>query len=160
MAARSALKTLEAAHFEDLHLRIVLPASGATVAAGTAEEKETVQRDLRLTAALIAQRIGDETIRVRWFRGPLGRELSRLAEPPREAQGRKATAAEDLTTGVGEDDAALLWLLVEGRTNAEIARQLGISERNVTRRITEMYAKIGVSSRGEAAVFAFRAGVV
>jgi DNA-binding NarL/FixJ family response regulator len=50
--------------------------------------------------------------------------------------------------------------LIEGRTNREIADQLGLSEDDVTQRLAEMYARIGVSSRGEAAVFAFREGAV
>ena len=51
-------------------------------------------------------------------------------------------------------------LLIEGRTNREIAAELGVDEDAVARRLAEMYAKIGVSSRGEAAAFAFREGVV
>ena len=78
-AARSAFQTLRSAHLEDLFLRIVLPASRALLAAGTEEEQDRARRELTMTATLIAQRIADEDVRVRWFRGPLGRELSSLA---------------------------------------------------------------------------------
>jgi DNA-binding NarL/FixJ family response regulator len=61
---------------------------------------------------------------------------------------------------LGEDETRLLWLLIEGRTNREIAAELGVDEEDLARRLAVMYAKIGVSSRGEAAVFAFREGVV
>ena len=154
-AARSALETLQSAHSEDLHLQIVLPAVRAIAAAGTAEEQEAAQRNLRLMATLIAQRITDESVRVRWFRGPLGRELSELAGPAAETLVR-----EDGSVGLPADDAKLLWLLVQGQTNREIADELGIDEQRVARRIAETYARIGVSSRGEAAVFAFREGVL
>jgi DNA-binding CsgD family transcriptional regulator len=154
-AARSALAMLQSGHSEDLHLQIVLPAVRAIVAAGTAEEQEGAERNVRLMATLIAQRITDEGVRVRWFRGPLGRELSELAGPPPEARVR-----EDEGAGLPADDAKLLWLLVQGQTNREIADELGVDEQNVARRIAETYAKIGVSSRGEAAVFAFREGVL
>ena len=77
-AARSAFAALGAAHLEDVFLQIVLSAAGVLLVSGTEEEREMVQYRLTLTAALIAQRTTDEGVRVRWFRGPLGRELSRL----------------------------------------------------------------------------------
>ena len=157
-AARSALRLLEAAHSEDLHLRIVLPAARAILTAGTAEEKEGTQGYLQLGATLIAQRIGDEAVRVRWFRGPLGRELSALAGPQPESHAARQPAGGDY--GLDDGDSALLWLLIQGWSNQEIAAELDTTEAGVARRIAEMYAKIGVSSRGEATVFAFREGVV
>ena len=78
----------------------------------------------------------------------------------RTASGRWSAADADPVADVGEDDTRLLWLLIEGRTNREIAAELGMDEDAVARRLAEMYAKIGVSSRGEAAAFAFREGVV
>jgi ATP/maltotriose-dependent transcriptional regulator MalT len=158
-AARSAFTSLRAAHSEDLFLRIVLPAAAVLLESGTEEERETVQEQLTMVAAIIAQRITDEDVRVRWFRGPLGRELSRLAGSPGEHL--HESAATTATPGeLGEDDTGLLWLLIEGWTNHEIADKLGLTEEVLTRRLTEMYAKIGVSSRGEAAVFALRERVV
>ena len=159
-AARSAFAALGAAHLEDLFLRIVLPASRVLLLAGTEEEQEEVQRQLTMAAALIAQRITDENVRVRWFRGPLGRELSKLAGG--SFGERSSERAMDLGAAapLGEDERGLLWLLIEGWTNREIAAELGLSEDVVARRLAEMYANIGVSSRGEAAVFAFREGVV
>jgi DNA-binding CsgD family transcriptional regulator/tetratricopeptide (TPR) repeat protein len=158
-AARAAIGALMTAHHEDLFLHIVLPAARAVLEAGTEEERGMAQGYLTTQAALIAQRTTDEEVRVRWFRGPIGRELSRLTgglhgEQSVEPQGARPTVE------VGEDDTSLLWLLIEGRTNREIAADLGIDEDAVARRLAEMYAKIGVSSRGEAAVFAFREGVV
>ena len=159
-AARSALEALRSAHFEDLFLRIVLPAARVLLATGTEEERAALRDQLTTTAALVAQRITDESIRVQWFRGPLGRELSSLAGRS-PGEGSSETARADVTgVGLAEDDTGLLWLLIEGRTNREIAAELGMSEEVVARRLTEMYAKIGVSSRGQAAMFAFREGVV
>jgi DNA-binding NarL/FixJ family response regulator len=151
---------LRGAHLEDLFLRIVLPAARALLSAGTADEREGVRHELRTTAALIAQRIQDEDVRVRWFRGPLGRELSDLAGSPGGAEPQGAREEAQLPLDLGAGEARLLWLLVEGRTNREIATELGVSEEELSRQLAVMYAKIGVSSRGEAAVFAFREGVV
>ena len=77
----------------------------------------------------------------------------------RRAAGGSGAAAGPAAE-VGEDDTSLLWLLIEGRTNREIAAELGEDEDAVARRLAEMYARIGVSSRGEAAAFAFREGVL
>ena len=157
-AARSALASLQAAHLEDFSLRILLPAARALVEGGTEEEHEFVRSQLAVAAAVIAQRTTDEGVRVRWFRGPLGRELSALTGFT-EADCPTAVAAVP-GADVAEDDPRLLWLLIEGRTNREIADELGVAEDVLTRRLAEMYARIGVSSRGEAAVFALREKVV
>jgi DNA-binding CsgD family transcriptional regulator len=159
-AARLAIGALRAAHLEDLFLHIVLPAARVVLEAGTDEERAMVRHYLTTQAALIAQRTADDGVRVRWFRGPVGRELSRLTGAAHGEQQAEQPAEAGPAADVGEDDSRLLWLLIEGRTNREIAAELGLGEDAVARRLAEMYAKIGVSSRGEAAVFAFREGVV
>jgi DNA-binding CsgD family transcriptional regulator len=160
-AARCAFETLRAAHLEDLFLHIVLPAARAILVAGTEDEREAIRRELGMTAALIAQRISDENVRAQWFRGPVGRELSKLAGASPGGRLRERAASDgDQATELPEEETELLWLLIEGWTNREIAAELDVPEEVVARRLAEMYAKIGVSSRGEAAVFAFREGVV
>jgi DNA-binding NarL/FixJ family response regulator len=57
-------------------------------------------------------------------------------------------------------DHALLRSLIEGRTNAEIGDDLGVGEDEVVRRLGELFAKIGASSRAEATAFAFRERVL
>jgi DNA-binding NarL/FixJ family response regulator len=111
-------------------------------------------------AALIAQRITDEDVRVRWFRGPVGRELSQLTGGTLDPTAVQEVVGAGPGAELDEDDTQLLWLLVEGRTNREISAELDVEEDVVVRRLTEMYARIGVSSPAEAAVFALREGVV
>jgi LuxR family maltose regulon positive regulatory protein len=53
----------------------------------------------------------------------------------------------------------LLRLLTDGRTNREIAATLGLSQAAVERALTEMYARLGVSSRSEATALALRGQV-
>jgi DNA-binding NarL/FixJ family response regulator len=159
-AARSAFATLHAAHSEDVFLRIVLPAARVLLLASDADdERQMVQELLTLRAALIAQRTADEDVRVRWFRGPLGRELSTLTGSS-YGELRGQVTHPPKAAAVGEGDTRLLWLLIEGRTNREIASELEVDEEVVARRLAEMYARIGVSSRGEAAVLAFRERMV
>ncbi|HSU57232.1 MAG TPA: response regulator transcription factor [Candidatus Dormibacteraeota bacterium] len=51
---------------------------------------------------------------------------------------------------------ALLWL-AQGKTNADIATILGISESTVKKHVQEIFEKLGVETRGAAAVSAFEA---
>ena len=152
--ARSAQQRMTAAMQEDLHLTILLPVARVLRDVG-APEAEAVLGYVGYAAAMIAQRTLDESVRVRWFRGPLGRELTELIGTSDVRAG--------LADGGGEtDDAdhALLRSLVQGLTNGEIAADLGIGEDDVVRRLGELFAKIGASSRAQATAFAFREGVL
>jgi DNA-binding NarL/FixJ family response regulator len=62
--------------------------------------------------------------------------------------------------GPSDDDRRLLASLVRGRTNREIGEDLGIDETAVTRRLGELFATIGVSSRADATAFAFRENIL
>jgi DNA-binding CsgD family transcriptional regulator/tetratricopeptide (TPR) repeat protein len=158
-AARAAVGALEASLHEDFHLEIVLPCAEVLVAGGRDEERARVRSYLQLIVALVAQRTLDEDVRVRWFRGPLGRRLVRLAgridgDTLREpAIGREAAVAATLDAGGVE----LLRLLSEGRTNREIAAELGIDDAAVGRRLAELFGRIGADSRADATAFALHA---
>jgi DNA-binding CsgD family transcriptional regulator len=151
--ARSALGLLQSALHEDAYLDVLLPATDVLVAAD-APEAEQARAHLRLTLAMVVQRTLDEDVRVRWLRGPVGREVSRLAGPIAAEPAEGPAEAED-----GSDD-ALLQRLVQGKTNTEIASELGIDEDVLTRRLSELFARIGASSRAEATAFAFQQRVL
>ncbi len=157
-AARSAMAALESAMHEDVYLDVLLPVARTMLEAGMEAEQQMVRFYLYVTMATIAQRTFDEDIRAKWFRGPVGRELSRLAGPlqlPSESAPNGHDGSE-----LGDSDTALLRLLTEGRTNREIGEELGVAEEVVARRLAEMFARIGASSRAEATAFAFRERVV
>ena len=156
---RAALAGLDAALKEDLNLNILLPAAEAIIVAGSGEEASATRERLRLTLALVAQRILDEDVRVRWFRGPLGRELTRLAGPLDEpAVGAGVTP--EATTTLSESELRLLRLLTQGRSNRELAEELAESEENVVRQLAELYVKIGASSRADATAVALMGKLV
>ena len=154
---RNAIALYSAAASEDPHLEILLPAGRAILAAGTDEaEKEFVRGHLKLIQALALQRTFDESIRVRWLRSPVGLQLAEVAGPFEGALANGKSAEQGSLDG---DDTQLLRLLTEGKTNSEIAIELGVGESAVSNQLTALYARIGTASRAEATAFAFRARV-
>jgi DNA-binding NarL/FixJ family response regulator len=126
---------------------------------GTEEERNIAGAFLGMSLAMVARRTLDEDVRVRWFRGPMGRELAALVGPQ---VGPAASTPDEqvLTAGLDQPDALLLRLLMEGRTNREIADQLGLAPEVLRRRLAQMYAKVGASSRGEATAIALAEGAL
>ena len=53
----------------------------------------------------------------------------------------------------------ILVLVTQGQRNAEIADHLGISTRTVENHLYRLFDKLGVSSRTEAALYAFHSGL-
>lgn len=51
-------------------------------------------------------------------------------------------------------ESSILALLSQGKTNKEIAKQLRIAVRTVEYHITQIFCKLGVSNRTEAAILA------
>ena len=143
---------------DDLNLDVLLPVAEAIASAGTDEERAGVLGYLGLQAAVIANRIVDEDVRARWFRGPVGSALAALAVEP----GRSLTRHEhaDPAATVDDHDVELLRLVVEGLSNDEIAARLGVEANEVTRRLAATYARIGASSRADATAFAFQSRIL
>ena len=73
---------------------------------------------------------------------PAERDVLRLLTPARPA-------------GLTEREMEVLRMVASGRTNPEIAAALVLSEKTVARHLSNIFAKLGVSSRTAAAAFAF-----
>ena len=154
-AGGAAFQALQAGLHEDVSLEIVIPAARAVLAGGTPEMQGFVRGFLRQTLARIAQGTADETVRVAWLTGPVGRDLVELAGP----MDAPAATAGDADTGQPELDEAerrLLQLLTEGRSNSEIATEIDSTEAEVVTRLAQLFARLGTSSRAEATSLAFR----
>ncbi len=82
-------------------------------------------------------------------------EFRRLPEGGTVVRERPRTGVEALTARELE----ILQLIVEGRTNAQIARTLYISEKTVKNHITNILRKLDLEDRTQAAVFALRHGL-
>jgi DNA-binding NarL/FixJ family response regulator len=161
-AGGAAFQALQAGNHEDVSLDILVPAARGVFAGAPPEVQGPIRDLLRTTLSRIAQGTADESIRVRWLTGPIGRDLVELAGPMDapgiEAAAGGAPASVAPTTGPSLDDAErrLLQLLTEGRTNAEIAEELDLTEDDVVHRLARLFARLGTSSRAETTSLAFR----
>jgi DNA-binding NarL/FixJ family response regulator len=153
------MASLRSAMHEDLYLEVVEPVA-KVFQETSAAEWEQVREYVQLSLAMIAQRTLDEDVRVRWFRGPIGKELSALAGSFEAAVADGGSDGDGHGAGLDDADTALLRGLIQGRTNQEIAEEMGLDETAVVRRLGELFARIGASSRAEATAFAFRERVV
>jgi DNA-binding NarL/FixJ family response regulator/tetratricopeptide (TPR) repeat protein len=162
MAGAAALQALQVGLHEDVSLEIVIPAARAVFAGAPPEMQGFVRGFLQQTLARIAQGTADETIRVRWLTGPIGRELVELAGPmeaPAQAAtepGAEAPATQPGQPRLDDGERRLLQLLTQGRTNAEIATELDVPQDEVAQRLARLLARLGTSSRAEATSLAFR----
>ena len=161
LAGASAIQALQEGLHEDMNLDVLLPAARAILAGGPEEMKQMAREWLQVQLSGIAQRTLDEDARVRWLRGRRGRELAELAGPIVLAVASPGPGADGGRDGddLNEVDRRLLHLLTEGKTNREIGQELGLSEEEAGRRLGEIFATIGASSRAEATTFAFREGM-
>ena len=61
--------------------------------------------------------------------------------------------------GLTPREIEVLRLVAAGRSNREIADELFISEKTVARHLTNVFTKLDVESRTQAAAWAFRTGI-
>jgi HD-GYP domain-containing protein (c-di-GMP phosphodiesterase class II) len=76
------------------------------------------------------------------------------------AAGHQARRRAHAVAGLTRRETEVLELLVRGLSNKQIAARLNVSPRTVSSHVEHVYTKIGVSTRGAAAMFAMRHGLV
>jgi DNA-binding NarL/FixJ family response regulator len=74
--------------------------------------------------------------------------LARVGSPDRSARSGE-------THGLTQRELQVLRLVTAGRTNKAIAADLVLSERTVDRHVSNIFTKLGVSSRAAATAFAY-----
>jgi DNA-binding NarL/FixJ family response regulator len=82
--------------------------------------------------------------------------LRQLGALPGEEPAGRAPLSDDLT----EREVEVLILVGRALSNKQIAQQLGISEKTVKNHISNIYAKLHISARTEAILYAIRKGLV
>ncbi|KAB2346439.1 response regulator [Actinomadura rudentiformis] len=75
------------------------------------------------------------------------------------AAGEKPRRHGDLPDGLTRREAEVLALIAQGRSNAEIAGDLFITEATVKTHINNLFAKAGLRDRAQAVTYAFRHGL-
>jgi DNA-binding NarL/FixJ family response regulator len=78
-----------------------------------------------------------------------GSDLERLAR----------LAGSSRPGGLSQREGEVLTLLATGKTNRAIATELFISEKTVARHVSNIFTKLGLSSRAEATAYAFKHGL-
>jgi DNA-binding CsgD family transcriptional regulator len=76
------------------------------------------------------------------------------------AAGHRTRTKQAAVGGLTEREIEVLALLARGKSNKEMAQQLSISTKTVGTHVEHIYSKIGASTRGAAAMFAMRHGLV
>ena len=159
-AGGAALEALQAGLHEDASLEIVIPAARACFAGGPPE----MQAFVRSTSS----RRSRGSPRARLTRrsasggspGPSDASSSswpgRWTLPAFTQAPDPARQSRREQPSLDETERRLLQLLTEGRTNAEIAAEIDLTEEDVAERLTRLFARLGTSSRAEATSLAFR----
>jgi HD-GYP domain-containing protein (c-di-GMP phosphodiesterase class II) len=89
-----------------------------------------------------------------------GRLDGDASEAVLRAAGHRASARREGPAGLTGREVEVLALLARGEPNKQIARRLGVTPKTVSNHVEHVYAKIGVSSRAAATLFATRHGLV
>jgi DNA-binding NarL/FixJ family response regulator len=77
-----------------------------------------------------------------------------------DAAGHRVRRQSGHACGLSSREVEVLVLLARGMTKKQIAAELTISAKTVSAHVEHIYAKLGVNSRGGAALFAMRHGLV
>ena len=75
------------------------------------------------------------------------------------AAGHRVRRRAQLPSGLTGREVEVLVMVASGLPNKEVARQLSVSPRTVGSHLEHAYAKIGVSTRGAAAMYVLRHGL-
>jgi HD-GYP domain-containing protein (c-di-GMP phosphodiesterase class II) len=77
-----------------------------------------------------------------------------------DAAGHRVRRRPGLPSGLTAREVEVLVLLGQGRSNPEIAAELHVSRKTASSHLEHIYAKLGVRTRTEAALFAMRNGLI
>jgi DNA-binding NarL/FixJ family response regulator len=100
-----------------------------------------------LEPSIAAEQLEDEVKRGRLDAEAVGAVLAASGQ-------RKAPVRRERPAGLTEREVEVLRLIARGSSNRQAAEALGLSPKTIGHHVQHVYAKIGVSTRAGAAVFA------
>ena len=125
------------------------------------------QADLEQALAAARATLGQEDFAAAWARGherPLPDVIAVAAQlkiaSPAPVSRNMDVQETDRPSGLSPRELDVLRLLVAGQTDREIADTLFISPRTASKHVGAILAKLDVASRGDAAVFTVRHGLI
>ena len=83
-----------------------------------------------------------------------------LGAPPDLARLRRLSGSLAGQEGLSPREREVLALLATGKTNRAIAAELFLSEKTIARHVSNIFAKLALSSRAEATAYAYKHGLV
>jgi DNA-binding NarL/FixJ family response regulator len=86
--------------------------------------------------------------------------FERLGAEQESARTAELLGARSQPAGLTSREVEVLRLVASGRSNREIATELCLSAKTVSRHLSNIFYKIGVSSRTAAAAFAYEHGLI
>ena len=86
-------------------------------------------------------------------------DLARVEELRSPPAGPRRSGSGSGSTVLTAREAEVLGLLATGATNKEIAARLVVSQKTVARHLSNIFTKVGVSTRAAATAYAFRHGL-
>ncbi|MEX2275528.1 MAG: response regulator transcription factor [Actinomycetota bacterium] len=141
------------------HAAAALPILGEALATwhqlGAAHDAAGVREVMALAYEALGDR--DAAARERAAAGETYARLGAKLDAARVGDGARGTDA--IPGGLTDREIEVLTLVATGRTNRDVAEDLVLSEKTVARHLSNIFTKLGVSSRTEAAAFAFQHGL-
>jgi DNA-binding NarL/FixJ family response regulator len=168
VAARDLARRLAARQGHAIHVDIVRPLARTLLASPDEADRAAGLVVARQLVGVVAERIADESVAKRWFESPDQRELVELAGGVEAARAAIRTTPEalvqqrlpKLSLDLSPEETDLVRLMMEGRTDAEIAAAVSCDEAEVRARLARVFARMGAPSRSVATLYAFMAGIV
>jgi DNA-binding NarL/FixJ family response regulator len=113
---------------------------------------------VRMLMGVACRALGDGASAELEFEAARGALEELGAVPDLERLGRLAGSSRP--GGLSQRESEVLTLVAAGKTNRAIATELFISEKTVARHVSNIFTKLGLSSRAEATAYAYRHGLV
>ena len=113
---------------------------------------------VRILIGIACRQLGDEASAELEFAASRA-ALRALGAVPDLERLERVTASTGRTGPLSRRESEVLKLVATGMTNRAIAAELFISEKTVARHVSNIFTKLGLSSRAEATAYAFKHGV-